>query len=363
MNKLIILNFLLLNVFFHAQNKGEIEVDLTRGQILLHKKHVAHLITGHPQGFFVNYNFKADGSKEWHHAYNYPDWGLNFHYLNLGNEHLGNVLALGAHYNFYFLNRHLVLKIGQGIGFTTNPYDKDTNYKNVAFGSRLMSNNLYALTFKKQNIIDKIGFQAGFSLSHFSNARLKAPNSGINNFLFHVGLNYNFDKIEINKAVRDSLNAIDYKENIKLNAVFRTGVSSGIYPGMQSRPFYHIGFFADKRIGRKSVLQLGSDVFFSHYIKDMVAYNAVAFPERPFYDANVDYKRIGLFIGPELLINKFAIEKQIGFYVYDPSKIEVLTYQRFALKYYLNKHFFIAAGLKTHMAKAEAPEIGIGYRF
>lgn len=362
--KIRIFIFFIFSTFYtFSQNRGELEVDFARGYIMLHKKEVAHLITGHPQGLFVNYNIKADGSKEWHHAFNYPDWGINFQYLDLGNQYLGNVMALGVHYNFYFFKRHLVLKIAQGIGHTNNPFDKETNYKNVAFGTRFMSNNFFDLSYKKQNLIDNVGFHAGLALSHYSNARLKSPNSGINNVLFHIGLNYNFDKIVIDKSANDSLKSIDYKEKIKYNLVLRSGVSTGIHPGMQPQPFMHIGAFADKRIGRKSIIQLGADVFFSGYIKDMIKYNAVSYPERPSYDPNVDYKRIGLFIGHELLINKIAIEKQIGFYVYDPSKIEISSYQRFGLKYYFNDNFFAVAALKTHIAKAEAPEFGIGYRF
>jgi len=345
-----------------AQNNGEIEMDYARGYIMLHKEEVAHLISGHPRGFFLNYNFKADGKKEWHHAYNYPDWGINFQSINLGNEYLGNVLALGAHYNFYFLNRHLVLKIGQGLGYSTNPYDKETNFKNVAFGTRFMSNNLFSLTYKKQNIIDKIGLQAGFTLSHYSNARIKAPNSGINNVMLQVGLNYNFDKLTPDKSMMDSLKTINYKEKIKFNLVFRSGVSESPYAGTGQKQFYHIGFYADKRIGRKSIIQAGSDLFLSGYVKDIIRFYAVSFPEKPAYDANTDYKRVGIFIGHELCINKFSIEKQIGYYVYDPSKIELSTYQRIHLKHYFTPNIFVGMGLKTHMAKAEAAEFSIGVR-
>lgn len=363
MIRILFCAILFINFLIYAQKNAELELNLAKGYIMLHKKEVAHLISGHPQGFILNYNFKADGSKEWHHVYNYPDWGINFQYLDLGNPILGNVMALGAHYNFYFFKRHLVFKISQGIGYTSNPYDKDTNFKNVAFGTRFMSNNFFDLTYKKQNIIDKIGFQTGLSLSHYSNARMKSPNSGINNVLWHIGLNYNFNDTKTDKSQVDSLKSIDYSENVKYNLVFRTGVSEAIYPNMGSKPFYHIGAFADKRIGRKSVFQLGADLFLSGYIKDMIAYSAVAFPERPPYDPNTDYKRVGVFVGHELMINKFSIEKQIGFYVYDPSGFEIITYQRFALKYYMNKNLFLVAGLKTHLAKAEALEMGMGLRF
>ena len=37
------------------------------------------------------------------------------------NDILGNNYTLYAHYNFYFLKRNLMLRIGQGLAFKTNP--------------------------------------------------------------------------------------------------------------------------------------------------------------------------------------------------------------------------------------------------
>ena len=246
---------------------------------------------------------------------------------------------------------------------TSNPYDKETNNKNNAFGTKIMDNNYFLLQYKKENIIDKIGLQAGFMLTHFSNGRFKAPNSGINTIAFNVGLNYNFnDKQEF---IVDSLPSKDtYKERIKYNIAFRTGVSEGPVPHLGQRQFYHIGLYADKRIGRKSALQLGTDVFFSRYLRDYIEFVSVAFPEDhdSYADSDTDYKRIGLFVGHELFINKLSIETQLGYYVYKPFDYEIDVYQRVGLKYYLYKNIFTGVGLKTHGGRAEAIEATIGVR-
>ena len=47
------------------------------------------------------------------------------------------------------------------------------------------------------------GIQVGLMLTHFSNGRFKAPNSGINTFALNVGLNYNFN--EEKPFIKDSL--------------------------------------------------------------------------------------------------------------------------------------------------------------
>ena len=61
-----------------------------------------------------------------------------------------------------------------------DPYDKETNNKNNAFGTKILDNNYFLLQYQKQNLFDRVGIQVGLMLTHFSNGRFKAPNSGIN---------------------------------------------------------------------------------------------------------------------------------------------------------------------------------------
>ncbi|WP_130734814.1 acyloxyacyl hydrolase [Flavobacterium sp. J27] len=343
------------NTYFDAQ--------VFRGNIYKHTNDIGHLITGHPNGLMLSYNWKTNGKKEWQQVYNYPDYGVSFHYVDFKNKYLGHNFAFGIHYNFYFLNRNLMLRISQGIGITSNPYHKETNNKNNAFGTKIMDNTYALLQYKKENIIDRIGLQAGFLLTHFSNGRIKAPNSGVNTIVFNLGLNYNLD--EKQEFIIDSLPPkSNYIERIKYNIAFRTGVSEGPIPDIGQRQFYHFSLYADKRIGRKNALQLGTDVFLSRYLKDYIQFVAVAFPKehKNYTDPNTDYKRIGLFLGHELFINKLSIETQVGYYVYKPFNYESDVYQRVGAKYYLYKNWFTGVSLKAHGGRAEAIETSIGIR-
>ena len=69
-----------------------------------------------------------------------------------------------------------------------------------------------------------------------------------------------------------------------------------------------------------------------------------------------------MFVGHELFINKMSIETQLGYYVYYPFDFEGQTYMRIGFKRYFGDTFFGAVTLKTHAAKAEAVEFGIGVR-
>jgi hypothetical protein len=365
MKKSLLLFILLFSFVLFSQEKANssyIDAQVFRGNIYKHSSEIGHLITGHPDGFMLSYNWKTSGKKEWEQVYNYPDYGVSFHYLDFKNKYIGQNYALGVHYNFYFLNRHLMFRISQGIGLTTNPYDKEINNKNNAFGTKILDNNYFLLQYKKENIINKIGFQAGFMFNHFSNGRFKSPNIGINTLAINVGLNYNIN--ETQEFVRDTILNTNrsYKEKIKYNIAFRTGISEAPVAHLGQKQFYHIGLYADKRIGRKSALQLGTDVFFSRYLKDYIEFSSVAFPDRKTVDPTTDYKRIGLFVGHELFINKLSIETQIGYYVYKPFDYEVDIYQRLGAKYYLYKNCFAGLGLKTHGGRAEAIEATLGIR-
>ena len=93
----------------------------------------------------------------------------------------------------------------------------------------------------------------------------------------------------------------------------------------------------------------------------MIYYQSVSFPEEN-VSGDEDYKRVGLFVGHELFINRMSIVTQLGYYVYYPFDFEGRTYFRIGLKRYFGKKFFGAITLKSHGAKAEAVEFGIGVR-
>ena len=181
--KRIFLILVLVSFAMYCQpQKSHFVVDLNvlRGNVLAHSKDLNHLITGHPEGFMVGFSKKTFGAKEWHSLYNYPDYGGYLLYQNFKNEFLGTTIALGAHYNFYFFKRNLQFKLASGIALASNPYNKETNSKNNAFGSKLLGNVNLGLSYKKVNIIDKFGLEAGILFTHYSNGRTKSPNSGIN---------------------------------------------------------------------------------------------------------------------------------------------------------------------------------------
>jgi len=102
-------------------------------------------------------------------------------------------------------------------------------------------------------------------------------------------------------------------------------------------------------------------VFFSNFLKELIRFQATSFPELN-VDPDTDFKRVGVFIGHELFINKLSVLTQLGYYVYYPFDFEGRVYNRIGLKRYFGKKLFGSVSLRSHGAAAEAVEFGIGVR-
>jgi len=356
--------FCLLSIFGFSQEEDPdlftIDANHFYGTILENNPDISHLITDHPTGYILSFNKKTYGFKNWESRYNYPDWGFSFIYQDMKNYYLGENYGLYAHFNFYFWKRQLNLRIGQGIAYATKPYDKETNFINNAYGSDLLSTTYLMFNYKKENLYKGFGLQAGFSVIHYSNANFRAPNNSTNTFVFNVGANYLIGN-ENEPEYIPSSEEKTYTEKIKYNLAFRAGVNESDVIGTGQLPFYNLSFYADKRINRKSSLQAGTDVFFATFLKELIYFYSVAFPELD-VSGDEDWKRVGIFIGHELFINKMSFISQLGYYVYYPYDFEGRVYNRIGLKRYFGDKFFGAITVKSHGAKAEGVEFGVGVR-
>lgn len=353
-----ILFFLL--VFSTAKAQFSVDADYLYGKILPHNQSIKHLITKHPEGILLSFNKKTFGEQEWQSNFNFPDYGFSLHHQENKNETLGDLYGLYGHYNFYFFKRNLVFRVGQGIAYNTNPYEKNDNFRNLAYSTKIMPSTYFLLNYRKEKVIGNFGFQTGLSFFHHSNANIKSPNTSTNTLSFQLGLNYSFadEFIEYKLAKIDSTKSAF---PLRYNIVFRTGINESDIIGSGQKPFYELSFYADKQFSSKSKVQLGVDLFAMYYLKEYIKYKSVAYPNENIA-ADTDFKRVGLFAGYELLINKFSVEAQVGYYVYEPFDFLGPIYQRIGAKYHWNATFFSSLSLKTHAAKAEALEIGIGVK-
>ena len=155
MEKIILLILLCASpIFAQTEDTSPYFVDANYyyGTLLVQNKDVAQLNRNQPEGVVLSFNIKTFGEKYWQQEYGYPDWGISLGYQNFNSDVLGQNIAAYGHYNFYFLNRKLQLRTGQGVGVNTNPFDLETNFKNNAYGSRVLISSYLLLNYQQKNI-------------------------------------------------------------------------------------------------------------------------------------------------------------------------------------------------------------------
>ncbi len=334
-------------------------VDFFRGAIYEHKEQISHLITGHPWGFRVTFDQKTFGREAWEARYNYPDVGITFVYLDYNNETLGQSIALIPHYQFYITRNKVArnqfsYKIGLGLSYNTEKYDPEHNNKNnvlstdLSFGILFQASHQWAVS-KKVNLVSSV------SMTHFSNGAIKKPNSGINVFALNMGVNYrlNYNKIEYLPNTESPLE----RQPFGIMVAVSGGMHEAVRVGSGADPFWVVSGLADKKINRKSILGVGLEWFYSVSLKKIRKYDYwLEDGENP------DFKRVGIVISHELLVNRFSVLTQAGYYLYDPYSKFSQTYLRAGLRRYFGRRFFGSIAVKSHAAKAEAAEFAVGYR-
>ena len=112
--------------------------------------------------------------------------------------------------------------------------------------------------------------QTGLTLTHYSNANIKAPNTSINTFSVNLGLTYNLDKEAEVAYIHREKDTVSIDKKIKYNIAFRGGINQGDVIGTKQYPFYVASFYADKRLGQVSAIQVGVDAFFSMFLKEEI---------------------------------------------------------------------------------------------
>ncbi|WP_372746142.1 acyloxyacyl hydrolase [Lutibacter sp.] len=357
--------FICLKSYSQSNTSSYLQADTFYGNVLRQNPDAQVLIQGHPTGFFLSYNKRSFGEESWQDHYNYPDFGYSFGYQDYKSDIVGKLYSVYAHYNFYLTNRanknQFIVRTGIGLAYNTNPYNKETNNKNTAFSTNLNSSTYFKLYYQRENIIENLGLNAGLTFIHASNANVRSPNSGMNVWAATVGLNYNLDNELESKTFIPTSESKEFTEPIKYNIAFRTGINESEIIGSGVKPFYVFSAYADKRINRKSALQIGADLYISPMLKDYYELN-LTIPHTNLEETD-DFKRIGVFVGHELFINKLSIETQLGYYVKYPFEYQGLVYETLGLKRYLkNDKWFASIRLKAHAADAETVEFGIGVR-
>ena len=297
---------------------------------------------------------------------------------------------------------------------------KDHDGANWSIGSVL---NAYLALELYMDFPIKDGFEITLSggWHHISNGSFMHPNSGYNMFGGELGLRYIPGNTQIAnepKSAKELHEDVDKPWAVEISAT--GGAKQNYYADNQNgQRFYGVASlkaaaywvpFSVFRIGA------GVDAFYDGYYGAVNDEFAAANPGAPItyfgktYLAQRDIKncfRVGISLQPEFIIGKLTAGLHVGFYVFDPIKnlepYSTITnpkdpkydpnalhpgdepfnrgifyaydfskasnyqdgwcYMQFVLKYHVLDHLFVQLGLKTHGARAEFIDAGVGVAF
>jgi hypothetical protein len=330
-----------------------IEAQYRQGLLIAHRGSMHHLPEAHLYGAEVSIYYQTRGKSEYHKLLNFPKYGVSFLGTTIGNERImGNLFGAYAFGDFPFVRGkkdELSGTFGAGLCYITRIYDPLKNPKDVAVSTHL--NALVDLNLKYRHYFDKNwNVVMGLHLTHASNGASRVPNLGVNMVFASIGLGYQFKNIELKtKEVKIDL---DKKWKFGLQGIFSFKQE---YPiGGKLYPVGNLSFIVTKRFTNLSGIEIYADGFYK-----TTAFGSVRRAEM----TNWNIMQAGMFGGYNLYLNKLRVLVGLGAYVYDKFLFDGRFYARLGFKYQVIKHLHVVLGLKSHWAKADYVEYGIGYTF
>jgi hypothetical protein len=325
------------------------------GFLMIHRPSMIGLVTGHTVGGEIDLTKVANGHTVFERAYHYPEVGLAYCYFALGNpDVLGNAQALYPFVNFPLVRNkklQLGLRIGGGIGYINKAFDARENFKNNAISSHI--NGVMSLRFGLDyKLSSKSKLTLALGLTHWSNGSTVVPNLGIN--VNTVSLSYQHFFGKKTKYNYDSLPG--FKSCWK-NSFFVAAFHKQIVPSGGGN--YLVGTIYGNRayqFNRKSSLGYGVDVFYNKAIIESLNRQDLS-------PAAIDAWRAGVHLSYLLSMEGCTITIENGVYVFGKLDGDTWLYTRLGVRQKLSNHVFACVNLKTHYAKADFFEFGVGYEF
>jgi hypothetical protein len=325
------------------------------GAILPHRKEVNEIVEGKTQAYEFSFYKSTVGKKQWQQLYNYPKVGVSALAINLGNEReLGMGFGVFPFIEIPINQRKINwrLKMGYGIGYIEKPFDKATNFKNIAIGSHynalIYANMLWSIKLGK-----RVNTSAGLSIIHFSNGSFSRPNLGINIFSLNTGVSYNFGNLNV--RVLSDIEERPHKWSKKIMIGF--GVKE--IPPVEG-PKYFVSTYSFNLIktrAQKSSYGFGADLIYNTSLSELIAQDSTN------SSSGLDNFRLGLAGIYSFDFGKISLLIEVGGYVFSRYKKNGTIYNKIGTRFNLSDRLFLNLGVRTHIVVADFVEIGIGYKF
>jgi len=325
------------------------------------------------QTFSLQFMRQTLGDKLWEQLFKYPEYGLGIYIADFHNpEEIGMPIALYGYFKAPFRRWKkftINYELGLGVAFNWKNYSPTNSY-NIAIGAK---QTVYIdLGVSIQYRLSKRLFaDVGFSLTHFSNGMLKAPNFGLNTIAPKVSLKYKLTKEKID-FIKQTIPKYKPKTEIYLS-VF-SGLKNILYDSLniaasekyEGESFYVFGVSSvlNRHLGYKSTIGFGFTISYDGSIDAQVAVDNGELQVTP--SPFIEHLQISIYPSYEFVVNKFSVILQPSFYLYRNKfkNQSPVFYQRIGLKYNIFKDFYMGINLRAYKFHiSDFLEWSIGYGF
>lgn len=362
--------FLFLSPIAAQFEKGiSIEPTFHVGQIFKHSPKLVFDVDDYSYGFELNITNKKFGKAEWHQYLNYPTAGLDLFFYQIGDRSVfGNAFGIMPTISFNifnYKNLDFQFQVGSGIAWLTQHYHPLSNTINNAIGSNLNNITSFKFHFGYQ-ITPQWAIKTGFSFTHFSNGATQLPNFGINIPALSIGTKFTPNPLAPTDFIR-------YKKPEqpprKFGLMFHFDIAHrelSAYNGPRY-PIHIYSLSGIYKINKAHHSSIGIDYEYNTAVYQFGLHTYFFSDKKA---ARKGARRLGLFIGHELLFGKVSFSGHIGYYL--PTNAYLLSapfYTKLALRYYLpdlwlkDLQGYLGIYLKSHKTAAEYMAFGVGLKF
>ena len=339
--------------------------------------------TGVPVDYYQSLRFEfgwqTNGSSDWHHAFNFPTYGVGIYAANFFNaSEIGTPSAIYGFFDWPFIRfKHSAIsaEFGFGIAYDWEEFDPDTNPYNLAIGAGRSVYIDVGLKYTYQ-ISKHLDLSGQISFSHFSNGSSQQPNAGINLMAPRINLAYNFqderpdfikDELPKFKSKYELTTSLTYGSKSQVYDVINPKSDGDKYDSLKRESFDVFALIAtfNKQVSYNSKIGLGAEIGYDPSLGVQYEYNLNTDTKEIIDSETSDKIRIGVFGQYSLVINKLEGLVGIGYYLMGetPGSNKKL-YQRLGVHYYIFDNFSAGLNLRFYdFSRADNMEFNIGYRF
>lgn len=301
----------------------------------------------------------------WAALYNYPTIGLQTSWQSLGNQAiLGQAFALAPQMAFRFPlagDWRLELRTALGLAYLTKSYNSFTNPDNQAIGSKL--NAFFGVKASAAYLLSESSqLFMGLGLNHYSNARVRNPNLGVNILSASLGLRYRLSSPNIRT---DSLTLPDlpiWQPRGYLKAGFATserGINGRRFPVVAIQ----VGLTAI--VSQRSKIHVGFE-----YLHDEAARRTLQHRRQVEELSPLLYTRYSFIVGHTFLFGRWGLVTEGGVYLRDHQAMRSRFLLNLGINWYSRNYFdqqsaqfFIGPRVRTYLGEAELLELAMGFVF